>query len=173
MKKSMRVYTVAGILFTIGVGSLAHFVYGWSGGNPAAALFVPVNESTWEHLKLLFFPMMLYSLAEAGMLHSRKPEVFYANIAGALAGMLSITVLFYTYTGVVGKDFFPVDLAVFCVSVVLAFLTGERMLCRRVWPGSLKWLLLAAVTACTIAFFYFTWNPPEIGLFHNPASGIR
>ena len=168
MRKFLKGYTVTGILFTIGVGALAHFLYRWSGENPAAALFVPVNESTWEHLKLLFFPMIAYSLAEICMLHGQWPNLFYANIAGAFAGMLAIVVLFYTYTGVLGKSYFPADLAVFCVSVILAFLTGEKLLRRKAWPGAWKWALLAAVTACTIAFFFFTWNPPEIGIFRSP-----
>lgn len=46
------------------LGVLFHFVYDWTGKNPAAAAFFPVNESTWEHLKLVFFPIMILSLGE-------------------------------------------------------------------------------------------------------------
>lgn len=173
MRKFLKIYTVAGILFTIGVGSLAHFIYQWTGENPAAALFVPVNESTWEHLKLLFFPMMVYSLWEVALLHGKWPELFYADAAGVLTGMLSIIVLFYTYTGVLGRSFFPADLGVFCISVILAFLTSRRLLHKKAWPGAWKWPLLAAVTVCAIAFFFFTWNPPELGLFRSPDSVFR
>lgn len=38
------------------LGVLLHFTYEWSGDNPAVGLFSAVNESTWEHLKLIFFP---------------------------------------------------------------------------------------------------------------------
>ena len=56
MQQSFKVFTVIGILFTIILGSLSHFFYGWSGNFFLVGFFSPVNESVWEHLKLLFFP---------------------------------------------------------------------------------------------------------------------
>ncbi len=47
------------ILFVIVLGTLMHFMYNWSGKHPFAGLIAPVNESVWEHMKLLFFPMLL------------------------------------------------------------------------------------------------------------------
>lgn len=55
-------YLAAGFLFTSVLGTLSHFFYDWSGRNPLAALISPVNESIWEHMKLLFFPSLLWSL---------------------------------------------------------------------------------------------------------------
>ena len=49
-------------LLVIFLGCINHFVYDWSHGLALAALFCPVSESTWEHLKLLFFPF-LFELA--------------------------------------------------------------------------------------------------------------
>ena len=53
---NLKKYTVAGILFTIALGTLLHFTYDISGNSDFVAIFSAVNESTWEHLKLLFFP---------------------------------------------------------------------------------------------------------------------
>ena len=50
--------------YTVLLGSLLHFVYGWSGGSVLAAGFSAVNESTWEHMKLLFFPVFLLTLVQ-------------------------------------------------------------------------------------------------------------
>lgn len=50
--------------YTVLLGSLLHFVYGWSGSNVFAAGFSAVNESTWEHMKLLFFPVFLLTLLQ-------------------------------------------------------------------------------------------------------------
>ena len=156
------------MLFTAIVGTLAHFLYQWSGENLVVALFTPVNESTWEHLKLLFFPMIFYSIFEAFLFRNRIPELFYANVAGALTGILSVIVLFYTYTGIWGTNCLAADITVFLVSVLIAFLTGYFLLEEREKLKRFKWLLLLALVLCTIAFFFFTWNPPDIGLFRNP-----
>lgn len=51
-----------GFLFMSVIGTLLHFVYEWSGNNSIVRLFAPWNESTWEHMKLLFFPMLVLVL---------------------------------------------------------------------------------------------------------------
>lgn len=56
MGKRLFYWELAGALFTAALGTLLHFVYDWSGGWGAAAAFSAVNESTWEHMKLLFSP---------------------------------------------------------------------------------------------------------------------
>ena len=58
----LKRYTMIGILFVLVAGTLAHFLYDWTGRNPVAGLFAPVSESIWEHMKLVFFPSVLYSL---------------------------------------------------------------------------------------------------------------
>ena len=58
-KNILTAFIIIGIL-----GSLSHFVYEWSGNNRFVGYFFAVNESTWEHLKLLFFPTVVYSVIE-------------------------------------------------------------------------------------------------------------
>ncbi len=61
--KRLKYFTMGGILFVLITGSLAHFLYDWSGNNLIIGLFSPVSESIWEHMKLIFFPMLIYSLS--------------------------------------------------------------------------------------------------------------
>ena len=58
MKKiSLRKFEIISTFFAIALGTLLHFTFEWSGNNPVVGIFSAVNESTWEHLKILFFPM--------------------------------------------------------------------------------------------------------------------
>ena len=59
-KKFYKRYIVTGFLFVGIFGTLFHFVYDWCRQSRLIGLFVPVNESTWEHMKLLFIPMLIY-----------------------------------------------------------------------------------------------------------------
>ena len=59
-KKFYKRYIVTGFLFVGILGTLFHFVYDWCRLARLIGLFVPVNESTWEHMKLLFIPMLIY-----------------------------------------------------------------------------------------------------------------
>jgi hypothetical protein len=53
-----RLAATAGVAIVI-AGTLLHFVYGWSGQNALAGLVSPVNESVWEHTKLLVVPVVV------------------------------------------------------------------------------------------------------------------
>ena len=41
------------------IGTVFHNIYDWSGGNVILGLFFPINESIWEHLKLIFYPLLI------------------------------------------------------------------------------------------------------------------
>lgn len=47
------------VLITL-VGASMHFIYHLSGCNAGVAVFCAVNESTWEHIKIMLFPMLLW-----------------------------------------------------------------------------------------------------------------
>ena len=82
------------------IGTLWHFVYDWTGDNHFIGFFFPVNESTWEHLKLIFFPALIYSVIEYYVIKNKPRNYIPAAVAGIFGGMLSSVVFFYTYTGI-------------------------------------------------------------------------
>ena len=112
---------IKGILFVSIAGTLAHFVYEWSNNNYILGFFFPVNESTWEHMKLFFFPMLLFSVWMNQKLKEEYPCVTGALLAGTLLGTFLIPVLFYTYSGILGKNVPVLDIATFFISVIAAF----------------------------------------------------
>ena len=161
---------VPAMIFTLIVGTLLHFTYGLLG--EGAAWFSAVNESTWEHLKLLFFPVMAAAPAEYAAYGRRIPAFLFSTWVGVLAGMAFIVVFFYTYTGILGYDVPALSVGSFFVSVFITYSvrqkTAERK--RRAAPvytavGLAGMLILAAL------FIRFTYAPPAIGLFRDPLTG--
>ncbi len=168
-KKSFRC-ALSGILFTSILGTLSHFLYEWSGSNPYVGLFSPVNESVWEHMKLLFFPMLLYFVFEKLMLENYPPSLPCINAAALLMGTFLIPVIFYTYTGILGFHLTPLDIAVFYVSVTAAFLLRYFLSLsgKKISKIHCLWLT-ALILLIFICFLIFTLCPPDIGLFRAPA----
>ena len=111
MYKKLRRWEIAGFLFTALAGPLLHFAYQWSGERRIVAAFSAVNESTWEHMKLLFVPVFLFSLLEMAVLAGRYRNLLAVKLAVTLAGLAAIPVLFYTYTGVLGQGCMAADIA--------------------------------------------------------------
>jgi hypothetical protein len=64
VKKSILRWELGGIAFIVVVGSALHFVFEWSGRAIPVAPIAAVNESVWEHLKLGFWPALVYAALE-------------------------------------------------------------------------------------------------------------
>lgn len=168
MRKKLFYYTLAGILFTSVIGTLSHFIYEWSGFNFYAGFFVPVSESTWEHMKMIFFPMLIYCSFENIMLKKYYPCLPCANAAAILTGTFSIPVIFYTYTGILGTNYLPLDILTFFAGVIIGFICGFRLTLKKIGKTHCKWLN-AAILLLFICFIVFTLYPPDMGIFKNPA----
>ena len=169
MQKKLLCYTIACIVFTSILGTLAHFIYEWSNENFLVGLFTPVSESTWEHMKLLFFPMLLYGVFICARLAREYPCLTYAYPLGILVGTFAIPALFYTYSGILGTTYTPIDILIFYISVVLAFSIVYVGTLRCQQKGSFVqkspfffWLL---VFVLAISFMIFTIHPPSLGIF--------
>lgn len=154
--KRLKCYTVIGIIFVIITGSLAHFVYEWSGNNYIIGLFTPVNESVREHMKLIFFPMLLYGLVMNRNLKKEFPCVTSSLSFGILLGTFLVPVFFYAYTFLVGHDVFVLDLATFVLSIVIAFATVYK-LTLSCWLQPFRYILYGLVCLTGVGFFLLTY----------------
>lgn len=166
MKKKLFYSQLCGAVFVILFGSLSHFFFEWSGGNIVVGLFCPVNESSWEHLKMLFFPMLLFGMLEYFWLGKEYCNYWIAQAVGIILGLISVLVLFYTYSGILGRNIMAADIAVFVISIILGFWVSFLMLRKGCCAGKgwkiLGVILLAVLLLC---FLLFTFYPPQLHLF--------
>lgn len=167
--KDLKRITLTGILFVIILGSLWHFVYQWTGNNPVIGLFFPVNESTWEHMKLCFFPMLFYSFYMNRKIRHDYPCISSALLSGILLSTFLVPVIFYTYSGILGHNVLILDIATFIASVLSAFAAVYKfsLSCRLV---PYRRILQLSVFTLAVCFFLFTYYPPDIGIFTDPVN---
>ena len=166
--KKLKHYTITGAIFVIITGTISHFIYEWSGRQFLLGFFFPVSESTWEHMKLCFFPMLIYSCFMNKRWKDAYPCVTSALLYGTLLGTFLIPVIFYTYTGIIGRNYLFLDIATFVISVLLAFLCVYRLTvsCKMF---SHTFLLGSLVFVMAICFLMFTYLPPDLGIFIEPS----
>lgn len=171
MKHSLGIRKVAGFLFVSIAGTFLHFLYDITGENVAAGLISAVNESIWEHMKLIFYPMLLVSLAEYHLAEGDRAVIRYSTLAGILLALILIPVLYYSYTGILGISADWFNVTIFFLAADAAYRLEYRIesgnCCRRV---SFKvWMLILLLIAA--AFTAATFCPPRIPLFRDPLSG--
>ena len=162
--KSLNKKNLPFILAVAILGSLNHFLYDWTGGSSFAALFCPINESPWEHLKLLFFPFLFVTLWTAALCRFRDRRFFYCRFLGVVCGMAFILISFYTYTGIWGTHVLILDLLIFFLSVVLSF-SAARFFFRALKQIPSANVIFTLWGAGIFFFFVFTCFPPGIPLF--------
>lgn len=166
-------WQLGGFLFVCAAGTALHFLYQWSGESVAAAPFAAVNESVWEHMKLLFWPMLLWAGAERAVLGGYSRGFWPAKALGTLLGLALIPALYYTYTGALGVSVMWVDIAIFFVAAAAAFLAETRMLARD-WRcrGGARASALVLFLLLSAAFVLCTFVPPRVPLFRDPVTGF-
>lgn len=81
-------------------GTILHFLFKLSKNNIAVGIFAAVNESVWEHIKILFTPIFVYSFIS--FLISKKPN-FFILTTELVVGM-SLIILFYEIKTFIFKD---------------------------------------------------------------------
>ena len=152
------------------LGTALHFLYEWSGECLWAAPLSGVNESVWEHMKLLALPVLVWSAAQG---RQRISSNFWAvRAVSLLAGLGSIPVVYYTYTGALGFRLAAVDIALFYVAAALVFFLdhrlGEEGRFSAPWQQKLGRLALIILG---LLFFLFTFHPPRFPLWQDPLTG--
>ncbi|MBE6573831.1 MAG: hypothetical protein E7652_05495 [Ruminococcaceae bacterium] len=168
MKTNLLRWQFSGFIFTGIVGVLLHFLYEWSNENKLAAIFSGVNESTWEHMKLLFFPMLIFSLIEGFLIKENYINYWGTKLKGILLGMLMIPTIFYTLNGMFGKTPDWLNITIFFISAAIAYSYETKKLNHPnalYIPPAAVLLILSVITAL---FIKFTFSPPHIPLFKDP-----
>ena len=170
MKKSFRIWELFGFALTSLCGTLLHFLYEWTGGSVLVALFSGVNESTWEHMKLLFFPMLIFGVVES-LFFRERADFWWGKMYAILLGLVLIPVLFYTYNGVIGKSPDWVNISIFFISAALSYIFEGRLAEGGRLPNGSKRIPQVILLAIALMFIVFTFAVPRINIFRDPVTG--
>ena len=169
MKKQVGLWQLVGFSVTSLLGTVLHFLYEWLGGSAWVAPFSGVNESTWEHMKLLFWPMLLFALFESLFFRERS-DFWCIKLNGILLGLALIPLIFYTYNGVIGKSPDFINIAIFFIAAAIAYFYEYRLLKKEPSPCDGRKALVILLTLAAL-FVLFTFRTPNLAIFKDPTSG--
>lgn len=168
MKKSIFVLQFSGFVFVSVLGTLLHFAFDWSRQNIIIGIFSAVNESIWEHIKLLYFPQIIFIFIEKHYLKPLPKNFWYAKAIGILIGIITIPTLYYTYSGILGVNVDWFNILIFFITSALVFFIETKIIKNSrggfVSPTVSKFLIFIV----GILFVIFTFWTPKIPLFCDP-----
>ena len=166
-------WILKGIAGLFVIGSAMHFAFAALGRSPLVGIFAPVNESVWEHTKLIVWPTILwwglylrFGRDRAEVDRGRWVSAMLVAVLTAIAVMFGT---FYFYTGAFGVELLWVDILLLLVSVAAGqglglhlYRRGRGIGQRAAWVAALLLVVLFAV----VTFF-----PPKIPLFLDAPTG--
>ena len=165
-KKSILKVEIISTIFIMIVGVILHFVYEWSENNIFVGMLTPINESVWEHLKLLFFPMIITLIIGCFYEGKNYENYICAKTLGIISSMIFTVIAFYTYTGVLGESIDFMNIILFFIAVILGqYKSYKNIISNNYCNIKITIVILVIIT---LLFIYFTFNPLNIGLFRVP-----
>ena len=171
MNQASSLWQAAGFALTSLGGTLLHFLYDWTGRSILIAPFSGVNESTWEHMKLLFWPLLLFALIQR-LFFQDQENYWCGKLLEILLGLVLIPALFYTYNGVFGKSPDWINIAIFYLCAGLTFLFERRVFKQDRLQCERPQLAFTIICLIGALFVVLTFAPPQIPLFRDPLAGI-
>ena len=167
MKKLARNWELLGVVVIFFAGATLHFVFEWSGYWKPIAWFVAINESTWEHFKLAFWPGIVWALIGYFTIGKVARNYWFAKALGLLSMPVVIAAVFYSYTAVSGKNYLWVDILSFLFAVSVGQFISYKVFLIGKLNMSLQWVAVFAIMGMILAFVFFTYMPPQIFIFEH------
>ena len=170
MKRSIGIWQLWGFAIVSLGGTVLHFLYDWLGGAIWIAPFSGVNESTWEHMKLLFWPTFIFAIIQSFFFKDRA-DFWCVKLRGILLGQALIPIIFYTYNGVIGISPDWVNITIFFVSAAVAYLYENRAFKKNQVECRYPTVAISALCILALFFIIFTFRTPELEIFRDPITG--
>jgi hypothetical protein len=163
-------WCITGFFIIVILGSLFHFVYNWTGKAYLIGAFVPVNESVWEHLKMGLWAVITFSIVEYRKLGKMVNNYFFAKAIGVMILSLTILLIYYSYTEIIGRNILALDIASYVIGVLLC-----QLVCFKLFQSQQSRVLdltgaILLIMICLV-FAIFTYYPPYTGLFRDNRTG--
>ena len=170
-RRTILIWEISCTLFVIGFGSVLHFIYGWTNHSSVIGLFAPVNESVWEHLKLGFWSLTIFSIPEYFFIGKKVKNFFMAKLAGVIALEMVIVGIFYTYTAILGKELLAVDIGSYVAGAIVCQIIATQIFVKTTQSKQGNTLAIAGIVVIAFILMLFTYITPRIPIFKDNNTG--
>ncbi|MDO4731267.1 MAG: DUF6512 family protein [Clostridia bacterium] len=159
---------IAGIFFSFISATLLHFSYDWSGGNVLSIMFGAINESVWEHIKILTIPYIFWAGLEICMVRISLKKLIIAKALGVYTIAILTIVVNMIYTLILGNNVVWLDIFLAFLWLATGYAVSERVLRMDIATDKYFTICVFLMVLFIVMLLSFTINPPHIGIFLDP-----
>ena len=161
-----------GFLFISILGTILHFTYDLSNHNKYVGLFSAVNESVWEHMKLVVFPSLIWTLIEIPFLYDNHNFIF-AKFISLMTMLFLIPFLFYLAKHLFKKNYLLLDILIFYIAVGVGCLISFYILKAKDIPAFINYLSLIGLLFIYGYFLIATLIPGKSIVYNDPKTNKK
>ncbi|WP_242657980.1 DUF6512 family protein [Lachnoclostridium phytofermentans] len=174
-KNSPQNWILLGIPILFIIGFFMHYIYEWSGNSLIVGIFAPINESVWEHLKLTFWPMLIWWIAGYIILGKKNnisaSQWFTSCTVAELICPLVVLCFYYTYTGALGIESLILDIFSLFLGIAVAQGLALHVYKYARFSQYCLYISVAILILLAVTFTVFTFAPPLFPLFKDSVTG--
>jgi len=156
--------------FLFVLGSLLHFTYKWSRENKLVGIISPVNESIFEHSKLLLFPLSLFWIVGYFFLKDSVDanSYFIAMVVSVITSIIVMISFYYTYKEFIGNSYLWIDIFDLLLSLFIGQVVANHIYVHSNNVPSI--ISISIMIILSIGYIYLTFKPFKTPLFLDEKS---
>ena len=163
---TLKKWKVISVILIFLFSSLFHFIYDWF---PTffTSLFFPVNESIWEHNKIIVGSFLILAIIEK-IYYKKRKNVIFAEAISSLACMILVMLIFtpvYLYI-LKTNDNMIVTFAIYIFAISISQIISYKLLQKEYNPKLEEFGVILFVIFFLINII-FTYYPPKLALFYD------
>ena len=157
---------IIGLVFSIFIGTIGHFLYDWSNRNALLGFLFAKNESTWEHIKLGVTPIMLWTIIE--LLTNYLNCLLFAKFISIITFMLLLLVFYYGYKYFFKKNNMFYDILLFYICLGISFIASISIIKSINCSILLNFIGFVGISSIVFLYYKFNKKTPELIIFKEP-----
>ncbi len=168
-KKIIIIACIVSIL----LGVFLHFAYDLLGQNAIVGLFAPVNESVWEHLKLILIPFTLFSIGFYFYTKQKFSNLLLVTLFGNIVGMFVVTTLYYLGNTIFAEDNMVYNIIIYAIGVMSSYLILYFGIYNKDFIDETKGSTIVGACALALLFTIFvtnTFSPIKLDITKDPVT---
>ena len=151
---------------------LFHNLYNWF-PNFLTASFFPVNESLFEHLKLMFTTQIIISLIIYLILKLKRIKFSNYLLGLLVSTIVTISLFFLIYLPIYnrfGENLF-LTMSIYLITLIIGNIIFY-LICKRKHEFLLNLISLVIISIIAVILIYFTFNPLKNDFFFDSIEEI-
>lgn len=168
----MRKIKIIGVFIIFGLSFLSHFMYERFANNIFSILF-PVNESIWEHMKLIVTPVLIFSIFEY-IIYKKKNIIFNNFILSytisMIIGIIVYLIIYLPINYIFGHSMIVAIILLFIIFIIVEVISYYIMNYKEIKYSNI--IGISVMILIYIIFGYLTYNPIESDLFYDTQKKI-